>query len=493
MHDTVKIGHLTPITPQTYDRPAVPDSDRFNLAALLEDRGGEALDLIDRHVNPSFAKVLRVLGYDVHYVRGQGAYLWDDQGRRYIDCLSGFGVFGIGRNHPVVRDALKQAMDLDLPSLPKFGAAPLAGLLAERLIAIAPGDLDTVYFCNSGAEGCETAIKYARAATGHDRVVYCKKAYHGLTLGALSCGGGDEFREGFGTLLEHTTQIPFNDLESLERELSRGDVAGFIVEPIQGKGVNVPDDAYLPEAAALCRKHGAVFIADEVQTGFGRTGRMFACEHWSVEPDILVTSKALSGGYVPIGAVLGKRWIHEKVFSSLDRCLVHSTTFGQNALAMTAGLATLHVLRTERIVENAAAMGELLKSKLVALKEKYELVHDVRGKGLMLAIEFGPPRGMKLKMGWSLLHKVDAGLFPQAILVPLLTDHQVLAQVAGHHMDVIKLLPALVLNEDDVNHIAAALDATIAACHKFPGPAWEIGKRLTQQALKRKPPQPAAT
>lgn len=458
----------------------------FDLRALLDKQDLPPLAMIDKFINPSYAKVLRITGFDVSYARGQGQYLWDKAGQRYLDCLSGFGQFAVGRNHPVVREALKQAMDMDLPCLPKFGPTPLSGLLARELLALAPGELDTAYFCNSGAEGCETAMKYARAATGRERIVYCQKGYHGLTMGALSCCGGQEFREGFGSLLAQTTAVPFNDLKSLQHELGKGDVAGFLVEPIQGKGVNMPDEGYLQEAAGLCRKHGTLFIADEVQTGLGRTGKMFACEHWGIEPDILVLSKALSGGYVPVAAVLSKRWIHQKVFSSLDRCVVHSTTFGSHAMAMAAGLATLHVLRQEKLVDNAATLGEQLIRRLAALVPKYELLKSVRGKGLMVAIEFGAPRSLALKMGWSLLHKVDAGLFPQAVLMPLIKDHRILAQVAGHHQDVIKLLPSLVITQGDVDDLVGALETTIAACHKFPGPAWEIGKRLATQAMKQK-------
>ena len=459
----------------------------FDLQALLDAHAGEELALLAEYINPALAKVLKILGFDIRYTHGRGAYLFDQQGNRYIDCLGGYAVFGCGRNHPTIRDALKQAMDMDLPNLIKMGTPRLSGLLAKQLIELAPDGLDTVFFTNSGAEGVETALKYARAATGRPRIVYCEKGFHGLTLGALSVNGGTEFREGFGTLLEPCSMINFNDTAALERELVKGDVAGFIVEPIQGKGVNLPDDDYLPNALSLCRQHGAVFIADEVQTGFGRTGRMFACEHWGLEPDIMVTAKALSGGYVPVGAVLSKRWIHDKVFSSLDRCVVHSTTFGQNDLAMAAGLATLHVLRHEKLVENAAVMGDRLRAGLGALVGKYEMLHCVRGKGLMTAIEFGPPKSMALKMGWNLLHKLDQSLFCQAILIPLLTDHRVLAQVAGHHQDVIKLIPPLVLNESDVDEIVKAFDVVIGACHKFPGPVWEVGKRLSQHALKRQP------
>ncbi|QNN23480.1 aspartate aminotransferase family protein [Planctomycetales bacterium ZRK34] len=456
----------------------------FDLRALHDAEVTDPLALIGQHINPTYSKVLKILGYDINYTHGRGAYLYDGE-TQYIDGLGGFGVFACGRNHPVIRDALKQAMDMDLPNLPKFGPTRLSGLLAKQLVDIAPGDLNTVYYCNSGAESVETAIKYARAATGRDRIVYCKKAYHGLTMGALALNGSKDFREGFGSMLDNCVDVPFNDLEALEEKLRRGDVAGFIVEPIQGKGVFLPDDDYLPGAVELCHKYGAVFIADEVQTGFGRTGKMFACEHWGVEPDIMCVSKALSGGYVPVGATLSKRWVHNKVFSTMDRVLVHSTTFGQNDLAMAAGLATLHVLKTEKIVENSATMGERLIGRFQQIVDKYDMAKQVRGKGLMVALEYGPPKGITLKAGWALLHKLDQGLFPQAILIPLLSDHRILAQVAGHHMDVIKLTPPLVLSEADVDHIADAIETVTAACHKFPGPVWEVGKRLSQAVLKR--------
>ena len=417
-------------------------------------------------------------------MRGKGAYLFDEAGNRYVDCLSGFGTFACGRNHPAIRESLKQAMDLDLPNLVAMGVASLSGLLARELIQLAPGQLEMVFFTNSGTEGVETSIKYARAATGKSRIIHCKRSFHGLSLGSLSVNGNDEFKEGFGQMLEPVSAVPFNDLAALERELARGDVAGFIVEPIQGKGVFVPSEGYLPEAAALCRKHKAIFIADEVQTGLGRTGKMFACEHWGVEPDILIVAKALSGGYMPVGAVLSKRWIHEKVFSRLDRCFVHSSTFTENDLAMAAGLATLTVLKEEKLVENSAAMGDRLAEKLRAVGRQYEMFSEVRGRGLMIGVEFKQPSSLTLKMGWNLLHSLDASLFCQAMLIPLLTEHRVLAQVAGHHLDVIKLLPSLVINEDDVDYLVGAFDQVMAACHRFPGPVWEVGKRLAGAQLR---------
>jgi ornithine--oxo-acid transaminase len=465
----------------------------FDITQLVQSTNGKALELAGLHVNPQFAKVLGIIGFDINYTKGQGQYLWDDKGNRYIDCLSGYGVFACGRGHPVIRKALQDAMNLDLPNLVKMGPYRLSGLLAQELIKIAPPGLDTVFFTNCGALGIETAIKYARAATGRPRILYASKGFHGLSVGALSINGNHEFRDGFGPMDSNCNEIPHDDLAALERELSKKDVAGFIVEPIQGKGVNIPSDDYLPGVAALCKKYGSLYIDDEVQTGYGRTGKMWACQHWNVEPDIMVTAKALSGGYVPAGAVLSKRWIHNKVFSSLDRCVVHSTTFGQNDMAMVAGLATLHVIREEKIVENSAAMGKLMLDKLSELVPKYELLKSVRGKGLMIAVEFGEPRGLMLKMQWHTIHKLDASLFPQAILIPLLKDHHILAQTAGHHLDVIKLIPTLVINADDVQKIVTGFDEVIASCSKLSGPMWEIGKRLTSQQFKGSgKPEPAA-
>ncbi|MBS0263045.1 MAG: aspartate aminotransferase family protein, partial [Planctomycetes bacterium] len=450
----------------------------LDLEKLLATERNNLPALAESHINPAFVKVLRLLGFDKRYIRGQGAYLFDDQGQRYIDCLAGYGTFACGRNHPVIRQVVQQAMELELPNLLHMGIATLSGLLARELLSVAPGDLETVFFTNSGSEGVETALKYARIATGRPRIVHCDKSFHGLTLGALSVNGHDIFRDGFGPLLPNVGTVPYNDLAALEQELSRGDVAGLIIEPIQGEGVYMPDDDYLASALALCRQYGTIFIADEVQTGLGRTGKMFACEHWGIEPDILISAKALSGGYVPAGAVLSKKWIHNKVYSSLERSVVHSSTFSENDLAMAAGLATLHVLKTEGLVENAARMGDRLAAGLREIGAKYEMFREVRGKGLLLGLEFQSPQSLSLKMGWNLLHKLDPSLFCQVMLIPLLHEHQVLAQVAGHHIDVIKLIPTLVINEADVDHLIHAFDQVIASSHRFPGPLWDLGKRF---------------
>ncbi len=457
----------------------------FDLRGIIDHYQGQQLSLLSKYINPQMAKVLKTLGFDPVYVRGRGAHLWDDRGNDYLDMLSGFGVFALGRSHPKVKDAIRQYLELESPNLVKMGTQLLAGILAQKLIDdFSPTGLDTVFFCNSGAEAVEGALKFAHAFTRRRKLLYCDHGYHGLTLGALAVSGCREFRADYEAILAAGKEIPFGDAGRLEAELSRGDVSAFVVEPIIGHGVFIPPDDFLPRARELCTRYGTLLIADEVQTGFGRTGKLFACEHWGVAPDIMTVSKSLSGGYCPIGAILYSRKIYDRVFSSLDRCMVHSTTFGQNDLAAVCGLATLEVIRDEGLVENSARMGAYLLDRLKGLSEKYELIREVRGRGLMIAIEFGQPRSLTLRSGWKMIHGINQDLFCQSILVPLIMDHHVLAQVSGHGKDIIKLIPPLVFNLADADRFIEAFDLVLAAAHRFPGPIWEIGSRLAKAVLR---------
>jgi ornithine--oxo-acid transaminase len=279
-------------------------------------------------------------------------------------------------------------------------------------------------------------------------------------------------------------KIPFNDLEALEQELRKKDVAAFIVEPVQGKGVNLPSPGYLRDAAALCRKYGALFIDDEVQSGMGRTGRFLAIEHeGDVDPDIVVLAKTLSGGFVPVGAVLCKKWIHEKVFSSMNRSVVHSSTFSQGSFAMVAGLAALDVLDRENLIQRAEKMGNLIGEGVKAMIPRFEFLKEIRWRGLMMGIEFGSPKSLTLKAAWSLMHTMDKSLFPQAAIIPLLNKHHIVTQVAGHHIDVIKLLPPLVISEEDVRWFLKAFEDVLVQMHKFPGPAWDVVSDIGKMVL----------
>ncbi len=469
----------------------------MNIQDIYDSRLKEQHDLFAKHINPQLVKVLRTIGFDKTYVKAEGQYLYDNDGHQYLDFLSGYGVFSMGRNHPKLKKALHEAIDMDTASMVQMDAPLLAGVLAEKLLeklnqsidagastrSYASTKLDTVFFTNSGTEANEGAIKFARCATGRDKILYLEHAFHGLTTGSLALNGNDEFKNGFGELLPGCTSVPQGDLAVLEYELAKKDTAAFIFEAIQGKGVYYAPADYLKAAQELCRKYGTLMIADEVQTGLGRTGKWFAFEHFGISPDIVTIAKALSGGFVPVGAICYHRNIYNKVYSKMDRCVVHSNTFGRNTLAMMAGITTLQVLEEEGLIANAALRGQQIVDGLNSMKDKYEMLSDVRGKGLIIAIEFNRPKSLKLKIGWDLIHKVNSGLFGQMVVVPLLSKHRILTQVTGHNCDIVKLLPPLCINDKDVEHFLTAFDAVLSDCHRFPGGAWEVGYQLAKHAL----------
>lgn len=453
----------------------------MNISELFNNHIHEQHDLFAKHVNPMLVKVLRTIGFDKNYTKAKGQYLYDKDGLEYLDLLSGYGVFNMGRNHPRIKKALHDALDMDTANMVQMDAPLLAGLLAKKLLEKVK--LDRVFFTNSGTEANEGAIKFARCATGRSKILYLEHAFHGLTTGSLAVNGNEEFKNGFGELLPGCTAVPAGDLKLLEYELSKKDSAAFIFEAVQGKGVFSPSKDYFAQAELLCKKYGTLMIADEVQSGLGRTGMWFAFEHFGILPDIVTIAKALSGGFVPVGAICYRSDIYDKVYSKMDRCVVHSNTFGRNTLAMTAGLTTLTVLEEEGLIENAHARGQEILNGLAKIKEKFEMVSDVRGLGLMIAIEFNRPKSTGLKIGWDLIHKVNAGLFGQMVVVPLLSKHRILTQVTGHNCDIVKLLPPLCITEKDVSHFLKAFEDVVADCHRFPGGAWEVGKQLAKKAL----------
>jgi ornithine--oxo-acid transaminase len=431
-------------------------------------------------------RVLKTIGYDRHYKKAVGQYLYDQEGTEYLDLLSGFGVFAIGRNHPTVIEALKETLTLELPNLVQLDVSILSGLLAKEILKTTHENLTKMFFCNSGTEAVEAAIKFARFTTKRDKIVFCEHGYHGLTMGALSLNGENIFKEGFGSLLPNCEAIPFNDLVALEKALSGKDVAAFIVEPIQGKGVNMPDDNYLPEVERLCKQYGTLFVADEVQTGLGRTGKFWAVDHWNVQPDMICMAKALSGGFVPVGGVAITDRIMDTVYNRMDRAVVHGSTFAKNNMAMAAGLATLHVIENEKLVENSFTRGNAIIHDLNAMSQNYEFLKEARGKGMMIAIEFEQPKSLTLKAAWAMLEAANKGLFCQMITIPLFKEHRILTQVAGHGMNVVKLLPPLNLNQKDCDNIVNAFDKTIADTHKIGGSIWDLGKNLAGHALKNR-------
>jgi ornithine--oxo-acid transaminase len=438
----------------------------MTLRELLDEESGEELELYARTINPQFVRLLRTIGFDRRWARAEGAYLYDAAGTRYLDLLGGFGMYNVGRNNPRVRAALIEALELETPGKVQLGVSPLPGLLADALLKRAPSTVGRVLFTNSGTEAVEAALKLGRAATGRSKVVSCEHGFHGLTLGSLSAAGDAAFTQRFGPLLPGFSRVPFDDLGALEAALRDEDVAVFVVEPVQGHGPYFPSPGYLEGAQELCRRFGTLFCVDEVQTGFGRTGRMFALDHWGLEPDLLTVSKALSGGYVPVGALLMSTSVYEAVFDSLEHSVSHGSTFAPNDLAMAAGLATLQELDDERLPEHAARLGNLLLERTSPLVERYEVVRNVRGLGLLWAMEFQEPSGGS--RSWRVLERVQRGLFAQLVVVPLFSDHKILTQVAGHDSNVLKILPPLVLSEGDVDWFVEGLDATLSRAQRMP-------------------------
>jgi len=456
----------------------------LNIPRAFEETRPRAHELYREHVGPMWAKMLRTIGFDRGWVRGKGPYLWDEDGVRYLDFMSGWGVFNFGRAHPTISRALTEVLDADLPNWAAFDTPPLAALLAEELTRRLPAGLDRVYFCNSGTEATEAAIKFARVATGKHGMVYLKRAFHGLTTGALALNGDRAFREGFEPSLPTGVEVEVDDYAGLERAFAAGDIALFIFEPIQGKGVYIPEDHFLRNAEELCRRHGALFVCDEVQTGLGRTGKPFGFE-WveGLQPDIVLISKALSGGYVPVGAMVTRTDVHEAMYTSMDQGVRHACTFGMGDLAMAAGLASLRVLDEEDLAANATRIGGMIRERLEAMMPRFEFMAAVRQRGLMIGIEFGEPKTLGLRGAWATTHRISPDLFPQAIVIPLLDDHHILTQVAGHHMDVVKLLPPLNITEADAEWFLDGFEKTMEALHRFPGPVWELVKKLGKHAV----------
>ena len=459
--------------------------DTLGVVADALARGEETLELASRYLDPSLVDVLAILGFDKQYVSARGSYLYDASGRAYLDFHTGEGFASLGHNHADVREVLQATLAADLVDGVQLHYSTLAGMLAQELSRRLPEGLDAVFFASTGAEAVDTAMKFARAASGRPRLISCDSSFHGVTLGPLSLVGDDFFKEEFGPLLPGCVRVPFGDLDRLQTELRQGDVAAFIVEPIQGRMVTLPPPDYLRAAQELCRRYGTLFVVDEIQTGLGRTGRWFALERWQLEPDVVLVGKALSGGYMPVAATVMRREIYQRAVGTLERCYVHQSTFGRNRLSMAAGLATLRVIERDDLCAHAARMGALLVDGLQELQRRHEMIAEVRADGLMLGIELGPPSSRAARFSWGLIHKASEGLFPQLIVIPLHRDHGVVTMAAGKN-DVIKLLPPLTLSEAQAREFLVALDAVLAECEGAAGKNWGVVRDIAVTTLRRK-------
>ena len=418
------------------------------------------------HVNPQWVRLLNVLQMNVRYTRCTGAELFSEDGRRFIDFLSGYCVHNAGHNHPEILAALHHELDRQGPAMLQSHVSDLAGELAAKLCARAAGRLTKAFFCSSGSEGVEAAIKFSRARTGRAGIVYASHAFHGLTCGALSLMDDPFWREGFGPLLPDTEAVPFGDLAALESKLTSRRAAAFIVEPIQAEaGIRIPPPGYLEAARAVCNKYGTLLVLDEVQTGIYRTGTFLASQAGSADPDMVILAKALSGGLIPSGAVLLTDEIYRSVYGSLKRAIVHTSTFSENGLAMRAGLSTLDVLERERLGERAASVGAYLRDRLRAALSGFEMVKEVRGVGLLNGIEFANPHSLKLRLPFQAFHQIHPGMFGQVIVMRLFRDFGFLTQICGNNFMVLKAAPPLVVQEQHVDDFVHALASVVELMH----------------------------
>jgi len=438
----------------------------------------------EEYVNPQWVALLNILDMNVRYQRCAGSELFTEDGRRILDFLSGYCVHNTGHNHPCIVQALKDELDKSGPAMLQSHVPEIAGELAKRLCQLAGGGLEKVYFGSSGSEGVEAAIKFARATTGRAGIVYAKSSFHGLTAGALSLMNDAFWREGFGPLLQDTVGVDFGDVSTLESALKTKRHAALVLEPVQAEaGIRVPSKAYLQKAQELCRKTGTLFVTDEVQTGMFRTGTFLASHQFEIRPDIVILAKALSGGLMPVSAVLMTDKIYHAVYSSLRRAIVHTSTFSENSLSMRAGLASLDVLESEQLGPRAMRLGETFRAKLRNELAPFEMVKEVRGMGLLSGIEFRAPKKMSLRVPFEAFHRIHPAMFGQILVMRMFREKNILTQICGNNFMVLKAAPPLVVTEEQLNQFVDAIRGVVEMAHTSAA-FWSEALGLARRAAK---------
>jgi ornithine--oxo-acid transaminase len=438
----------------------------------------------EEYVNPQWVALLNILDMNVRYERCAGSELFTDDGRRILDFLSGYCVHNTGHNHPYIVQALKDELDKSGPAMLQSHVPEIAGELAKRLCQLTGGELEKVYFGSSGSEGVEAAIKFARASTGRAGIVYARSSFHGLTAGALSLMNDAFWREGFGPLLQDTVGVEFGDASALEAALQTKRHAALVLEPVQAEaGIRVPSKAYLQKAQELCRKTGTLFVIDEVQTGMFRTGTFLASQQFELNPDIVILAKALSGGLIPVSAVLMIDKIYHAVYSSLRRAIVHTSTFSENSLSMRAGLAALDVLESQELGPRALELGENFRAKLRIALAPFEMVKEVRGMGLLSGIEFVSPKKLSLRVPFEAFNRIHPAMFGQIVVMRMFREKNILTQICGNNFMVLKAAPPLVVTEAQLDEFVAAISGVMELAHTS-ATFWSEALGLARRAAK---------
>lgn len=393
------------------------------------------------YVNPSLANMMKFAGFGTVEMEAQGTLVRDCTGAEYIDCLGGYGVFSLGHRHPEVVSAVHAQLDKMPLSSKIFFNKQLADL-SELIAKITPGRLQYSFICNSGTEAVEGALKAARIHTKKSQFIATSGGFHGKSMGSLSATGRDLYKEAFEPLVPGFVHVPFNDIDAVESAIN-DETAAVIVEPIQGEGgIRIPSDDYLPRLRELCNSKSILLIVDEVQTGMGRTGKMFACQHWNVEPDIMTIAKALGGGVMPIGAFVGTPEIWDSLFH--DNPTMHTSTFGGNQLACTAAITAINVTMRENLPQRAAELGSYFISRFRDIMQKYpKAIAEVRGMGLMIGVEF-----------------TDADI--GELVIAGLARRNIIAAYTLNNPKVIRFEPPLIITKDEIDTVLGAFDESVA-------------------------------
>lgn len=414
-----------------------------------------------KHVNPGLAGLLALLDLDKNFVRADGALLWDEDGKEYVDFVAGFGSLNLGHNPPAVLNAIERVKGA--PVILHTSPSKLAAVLAHNLAQVAPGELQNCFFCNSGSEAVEAALKLARAATGRQRLVYCDGAMHGKTMGALSVSGGEYYNRPFGPLLPECQKIPYGDTVALEMVLRDERAACFLVEPIQVEaGIVVPGEGYLTKVREICNRYGTLLIVDESQTGFGRCGEMFACEREKVIPDVICLSKFLGGGVFPVAGLITTAEIWNKAFGGIDKCLLHTSTFGNSTPGMAAGIAALQELVDQDLPAQAREKGAYLMQKLKVLARDSSLIKEIRGTGLLLGIALNPlTQNARQKLSNEQTAVLGDEFFVSIVAQDLLNRHNIISTYTLNDPHVLRVEPPLTITYEQLDQFVESLDDTL--------------------------------
>lgn len=436
------------------------------------------------YLNAGLATMLGLLDFDKQFVRAEGIYVWDSKGARYLDFLGAYGALNTGHNHPKILAALNRVKEM--PNLLQASLGMVVAALARNLALITPGNLQRSFICNSGAEAVEGALKLARAASGRQKLIYCEGSFHGKTLGALAVTGRGKYQKVFQPLVPGCTAVPYGELNALASELKKEDTAAFILEPVQGEGgIIIPPPGYLAQVRRLCSKYGTLLIIDEIQTGLGRTGKLFACQHDGVTPDIMCLAKSLGGGIMPAGAYITTDEIWKKAYGSMDKALLHTSTFGGNTWAAAAAIAALEIILEENLPEKAAETGEYLLQGLDRLKEKYPLVKDVRGRGLMVGIEFNQPGNLASKVSFGLATRLSEEYLGSLVAGELMNKHRIITAYTLNNPNVIRLEPPLSVSKDQIDIVLQALEDIFATHKGFFSAARAGAKSIIKSMIKK--------